>query len=123
MLAGAEHEAPVCSYGSLSREASSKSVSRFLGSKLRSECFAELRRIGLSRGECVWGGVCVAVREEVCEGVCAGLQVGSGVEVLPAENLACSLLGQKGKKKQVFNIMMVSCITYSPVHINFSVAK
>lgn len=75
-------------YGSLSREASSNSVSRFLGSKLRSEGFTELGLIGLSRGECVFKEVCEGVCKEVCEGVCAGLQVGSGVEVLPTENLA-----------------------------------
>lgn len=65
----------VCGYGSLSREASSKSVSRFLGSKPRSVCFTELRQMGLSRGVCV----------------CEGLQVGSGVEVLPTDSPACSL--------------------------------
>ncbi|MCJ8738200.1 hypothetical protein PDJAM_G00032740, partial [Pangasius djambal] len=94
-------------YGSLSREASSKSASRFLGSKLRSECFTELRQIGLSLGECVFRevceGVCKEVCKEVCEGVCVGLQVKSGVEVLPTENLAWSLLRQK--EKQEFNIM------------------
>lgn len=60
---------------------------RFLGSKLRSECFTELERIGLRRGE----RVC-----EVSEGVCAG------VEVLPTENLAWSLLRQKETHLCVF---------------------
>lgn len=76
-------------------------MSRFLGSKPRSECLTELGQMGLRRGECV----CT----EVCEGVRAGLQVGNGVEVLPTENLACTLLRQK--EKQEFIIMMIFIVT------------
>lgn len=105
-------------YGSLSREASSKSASRFLGSKLRSEGFIGLRQIGLRRGVCVCKEVCAGVCKEVCRGVCVGLQVGSGVEVLPIENPAWRLFRQK--EKQEFNIVIVSFFTSSPILSNLS---